>query len=126
MERRRKTHRFFRQRRQSLYLTLADKSRLQQIADAPRTVRSPITNGRRKAIIWRSVADRASNNGGVFKSVYIYDVNANKLNRVTDPMFNSYNPAFDPSGDYLYFLSDREFAPQISRANLISRPIARR
>ena len=29
-------------------------------------------------------------------------------------MFNSYNPAFDPSGDYLYFLSDREFAPQIS------------
>ncbi|MGI9035573.1 MAG: S41 family peptidase [Pyrinomonadaceae bacterium] len=41
-------------------------------------------------------------------------MNANKVNRVTDPMFNSYNPTFDPSGDYLYYLSDREFAPQIS------------
>ena len=28
--------------------------------------------------------------------------------------FNSYNPAWDPQGNYLYFLSDREFAPQIS------------
>jgi tricorn protease-like protein len=32
-------------------------------------------------------------------------------------MFSSFNPAFDPSGDYLYFLSNREFAPQISGAD---------
>ena len=37
-----------------------------------------------------------------------------KLRRVTDDYFNSYNPAWDPQGNYLYFLSDREFAPQIS------------
>ena len=30
-------------------------------------------------------------------------------------MFNAYNPAWDPQGNYLYFLSDREFAPQISQ-----------
>ena len=30
-------------------------------------------------------------------------------------MFNAYNPAWDPQGDYIYFLSDREFAPQISQ-----------
>jgi tricorn protease len=29
-------------------------------------------------------------------------------------MFNAYGPAWDPQGNYLYFLSDREFAPQIS------------
>ncbi|MBV9961433.1 MAG: PDZ domain-containing protein [Parafilimonas sp.] len=49
-----------------------------------------------------------------FNSVYIYDVKNYKLHQVTDSMFNSYNPTFDPSGDYLYYLSDREFAPLIS------------
>jgi tricorn protease len=29
-------------------------------------------------------------------------------------MFNSQSPAWDPQGNYLYYLSDREFAPQIS------------
>ncbi|MBS1794344.1 MAG: PD40 domain-containing protein [Acidobacteria bacterium] len=49
-----------------------------------------------------------------FSQVVIYDV-ANGVQRVvTDPLFNSYNPVFDPSGEYLYYLSDREFAPQIS------------
>ncbi|MDQ4122654.1 MAG: S41 family peptidase [Acidobacteriota bacterium] len=89
-------------------LTVADK-RLQQIADAPR--------GQVLDYEWSPKGNYlafsyAGENG--FQSVYIYDVNANKLNRVTDPMFASFNPAFDPSGDYLYFLSNREFAPQIS------------
>lgn len=94
-------------------LTLADKS-LKQIFDAP--------NGQINDYEWSpkgnylafSMTDRpASNNGGA-NSVYVYDIANAKLNRVTDPMFNSYNPVFDPSGDYLYYLSDREFAPQIS------------
>ncbi|MCP3859226.1 MAG: hypothetical protein GY704_06210, partial [Phycisphaeraceae bacterium] len=29
-------------------------------------------------------------------------------------MFNEFNPAWDPEGNYLFYLSDREFAPQIS------------
>ena len=91
-------------------LTLADK-RLQQIADAPR--------GQTTDYEWSPKGNYlafsyAGTNG--FSSVYIYDVVNNKLNRVTDPMFSSFNPAFDPSGDYLYFLSNREFAPQISGA----------
>ena len=61
-----------------------------------------------------SMNDKAASNNGGYNSVYVFDVANNKLNRVTDPMFNSYNPTFDPSGDYLYYLSDREFAPQIS------------
>jgi tricorn protease len=89
-------------------VTVADK-KMQQIADAPR--------GQVQDYEWSPkgnyLAFSYSGENG-FQSVYIYDVNANKLNRVTDPMFGAFNPAFDPSGDYLYFLSNREFAPQIS------------
>ena len=93
--------------------TFADKS-LKQIVDA--------ANGQINDYEWSpkgnylafSMNDKAASNNGGYSSVYVYDVNAGKLNRVTDPMFNSQNPTFDPSGDYLYYLSDREFAPQIS------------
>ncbi len=89
-------------------LNVADK-RLLQIADAPR--------GQVNDYEWSPKGNYltfsySGTNG--FSSVYIYDAVNNKLNRVTDAMFNAFNPAFDPSGDYLYFLSDREFAPQIS------------
>jgi tricorn protease len=91
-------------------LTVANKQ-LTQIADAPR--------GQVNDYEWSPKGNflafsYAGANG--FSSVYIYDTVNNKLNRVTDPMFSSFNPAFDPSGDYLYFLSNREFAPQISGA----------
>lgn len=93
--------------------TFADKS-LKQIADA--------ANGQIFDYEWSpkgnflafSMNDRPASNNAGFNSVYVFDVNQNKLNRVTDPMFTAYNPTFDPSGDYLYYLSDREFAPQIS------------
>ena len=93
--------------------TFADKS-LKQIVDA--------ANGQINDYEWSpkgnylafSMNDKAASNNGGYSSVYVYNVNQNKLNRVTDPMFNSQNPTFDPSGDYLYYLSDREFAPQIS------------
>lgn len=48
------------------------------------------------------------------RSIYIYSLRDDKLVRVTDELFNEYEPAWDPEGRYLYFLSDREFAPQIS------------
>ena len=93
--------------------TFADKT-LKQIVDA--------ANGQIGDYEWSpkgnylafSMNDKAASNNGGYSSVYVYDVMNNKLSRVTDPMFNSYNPTFDPSGDYLYYLSDREFAPQIS------------
>ena len=94
-------------------LTLADK-KVMQIADSP--------NGQINDYEWSpkgnylafSMNDKPASNNSGFNSVYVYDVNQNKLNRVTDPMFNAQNPTFDPSSDYLYYLSDREFAPQIS------------
>ncbi|HWP44048.1 MAG TPA: S41 family peptidase, partial [Blastocatellia bacterium] len=49
-----------------------------------------------------------------FLSVYVWSAGDGRLRRVTDEMFNEYNPAWDPQGNYLFYLSDREFAPQIS------------
>jgi tricorn protease len=49
-----------------------------------------------------------------FGSVYIWNPGDGQAHRLTDEMFDSANPAWDPKGDYLYFLSDHEFAPLIS------------
>ena len=94
-------------------LTLADKS-LKQIADSPNGQINDYEWSPKGNFLAFSMNDQPASNGSGFSSVYVYDVNAGKLNRVTDPMFNSSNPTFDPSGDYLYYLSEREFAPQIS------------
>jgi tricorn protease len=96
-------------------LTLADR-RLQQIADAPNGQVTDYKWSPRGNYLAFSMTGRPGSNVAGISSVYIYDVAGGRLHRVTDPLFSSYNPAFDPSGDYLYFLSDREFAPQISRA----------
>lgn len=94
-------------------LTLADKS-LKQITDAPNGQITDYEWSPKGNYLAFSMNDKPASNNGGFSSVYIYDVVNSKLNRVTNAMFNSYNPTFDPSGDYLYYLSDREFAPQIS------------
>ncbi len=94
-------------------LTLADKS-LKQIVDAPNGQITDYEWSPKGNYLTFSMNDKPASNNGGFNSVYVYDVVNSKLNRVTDAMFNSYNPTFDPSGDYLYYLSDREFAPQIS------------
>ncbi len=93
--------------------TFADKS-LKQIVDAANGQIGDYEWSPKGNFLAFSMNDKAASNNGGYNSVYIYDVGNNKLNRVTDPMFNSQNPTFDPSGDYLYYLSDREFAPQIS------------
>lgn len=49
-------------------------------------------------------------------AVYVWNSADNKNTRVTPELFNANTPAFDPSGSYLYFLSDREYAPLISSA----------
>jgi len=93
--------------------TFADKS-LRQIADSPNGQVNDYEWSPKGNFLAFSMNDKPASNNGGFNSVYVYDVVSNKLNRVTDTMFNAQNPTFDPSGDYLYYLSDREFAPQIS------------
>jgi tricorn protease len=49
-------------------------------------------------------------------AIYIWNSSDNKNTRVTPIMFDSGSPAWDPSGNYLYFVSSREYAPQISNS----------
>jgi tricorn protease len=49
-----------------------------------------------------------------FDSLYIWSVADGQLRRVTDGMFDEFNPAWDPEGNFLYYISRREYAPQVS------------
>jgi tricorn protease len=49
-----------------------------------------------------------------FRSLYLWSVDDPVVRRVTGSHFSEWGPAWDPKGRYLYYLSDRQFAPQIS------------
>ncbi|MBP2681708.1 MAG: peptidase, partial [Candidatus Krumholzibacteriota bacterium] len=48
-----------------------------------------------------------------FNSLYIWSASDKKLHRVTDELFTENEPVWDPAGNYLYYMSDREYAPRI-------------
>ena len=91
-------------------VTLADRKMI-EIADS--------TRGQIRDYLWSPrgnyIAFSMSGAGNGFSSVYVWNAADNKVRRVTDEMFNAVNPAWDPQGNYLYFISDHEFAPQISQ-----------
>lgn len=91
-------------------VTLADKRQV-EVADTPR--------GQIRDYAWSPrgnyLAFSMATNGNGFSSIYIWNAADGKVQRVTNDMFNSFNPVWDPQGSYLFFLSDREFAPQISQ-----------
>jgi tricorn protease len=90
-------------------VTLADRKMI-EIVDSPRGQIRDYVWSPRGAFLAFSMAATES---GV-SHVYIWSAAENKLHRVTDENFNSGNPVWDPQGNYLYFISNREFAPQIS------------
>lgn len=51
--------------------------------------------------------DKAQASG--FSTVYLYSLADKKITQVTSDLTNSYASQFDPDGNYLYFLSDRDF-----------------
>ncbi|HXV15375.1 MAG TPA: S41 family peptidase [Gemmatimonadaceae bacterium] len=51
---------------------------------------------------------------GVSQSVYVWTGKDGGVHRVTGPTFNEYSPAWDPSGNFIYYLSDRDYQPQLS------------
>jgi len=48
-----------------------------------------------------------------FRSIYIWSAGDGQTRRVTGPNFNEQEPVWDPNGKFLYYLSDRMYAPQI-------------
>jgi tricorn protease len=89
-------------------LTLADR-KVVEIADSARgQIRDYVWSPRGNFLAFTMA------NQNQFNSVQIWSLADGQLHRVTDESFNSYNPAWDPQGNYLYYLSDREFTPQLS------------
>jgi tricorn protease len=82
---------------------------LRQIVDAPRgQVRDYVWSPRSHFLAF----SMAGANG--FNAVYIWSEKDGQVRRVTDELFNAQNPAWDPEGHDLFYLSDRTFAPLIS------------
>jgi len=91
-----------------LYVIDVDTKRKREVADEPQGQVFDYTWSANGGYLAFSLSDR---NG--FTSIYIYSLADGELHRVTGAMFNEFSPAWDPQGDYLYYLSDREFAPQV-------------
>ena len=89
-------------------LTLADR-KITEVTDSPRGQIRDYTWSPRGNFLAFTMA-----NQNQFSSVFIWSATDGQLRRVTDDFFNSYSPTWDPEGNYLYYLSDREFAPQLS------------
>src|SRR5882724_6313213 len=90
-------------------VTLTDRKMI-EIVDSPRgQIRDYAWSPRGNFLAFSMAATES----GV-SHVYIWSAVENKLLRVTDENFNSVSPVWDPQGNYLYFISNREFAPQIS------------
>jgi tricorn protease len=90
-------------------VTVTDR-KLVEVVDSPRNQVRDHTWSPRGNYLAFSMATTGSG----FSSVYVWSAGDGKVRRVTEGTFNAYNPAWDPQGNYLYYLSDREFAPQIS------------
>ncbi len=57
---------------------------------------------------WLAYARGLDNRNG---AVFLYDTQAGQLHQVTSGYYADFQPAFDPDGNYLYFLSNRTFRP---------------
>ncbi len=57
------------------------------------------------------VYSRPEENGA--NIIRVWDSKREKVHSITDDYFNSFSPAFDPEGKYLYFLSDRISNPYL-------------
>ncbi|MDH3784457.1 MAG: PDZ domain-containing protein, partial [Acidobacteriota bacterium] len=49
------------------------------------------------------------NDASQFSSVYVHDLESGDKHRLTDEFTNDYQPVFGGKGDFLYFLSDRDY-----------------
>jgi tricorn protease len=54
------------------------------------------------------------NNEAGISRIHIWSVADGALRQVTSDHFDSYNPSWNPNGDYLFYISERFYAPQIS------------
>ncbi len=91
-------------------LTVADK-KLVEVADSKRGKVQDYTWSPKGNYLAFTMQDDIS-----AASIYIWSSKDSQLRRVTSGVFSEFNPAWDPQGNYLFYLSTREYAPLISNA----------
>jgi tricorn protease len=89
-------------------LTMSDR-RLTEIADDPRGQIQDYTWAPRGGHLAFSMADPRG-----ARAIHVWSAGDGRVRKVTEGFFSEYGPAWDPDGNYLYYLSAREFAPQLS------------
>ena len=90
-------------------LTVADK-KLQKVARE--------TRGQVNDYAWSpggSYLSFSLSHPSEFNSIRVWGAADGAIHQVSSEMFDSYEPAWDPDGNYLYFFSEHEYAPQQSR-----------
>ncbi|MCF7885643.1 MAG: PDZ domain-containing protein [Candidatus Marinimicrobia bacterium] len=60
---------------------------------------------------WLTYSHGGENQNGI---IFLYNTEKDKLHQLTTQYYDDADPAFDPSGKYLYFLSNRHFSPEYS------------
>jgi tricorn protease len=92
-----------------LWVLTMEGRRLTEVADDPRGWVGDYVWSPRGNHLAFSLADHR----GV-RAISIWSAGDGQARQVTDGFFGEWNPAWGASGDYLYYLSSREYAPQIS------------
>jgi tricorn protease len=57
----------------------------------------------------------SAGDSNTFRSLYVWSQADGQARRVTDEQWSEREPVFSRDGQYLYYLSEREFAPQLSQ-----------
>ena len=90
-------------------LTLDDKKTVEVARDH---------NGRLRDYVWSHdgghLAFTLTNLNGL-RSLYVWSAGDAQVHRVTSDLFNLGDPAWDPDGNYLYYIADHDFQPALSQ-----------
>jgi tricorn protease len=54
-------------------------------------------------------------NPNSFSSIYIWSAASGEVHRITSDLFDAGDPAWDPDGNYLYYIAAHDFQPEISQ-----------
>ncbi len=94
-----------------LYVYSFEDKKLNEIAHAPTGgIRDYVWSPRGNYLAW------SAGNLNNTNSLYIWGARDGQVRKITDPLWSAYNPAWDPDGNSLFYLSDRDYAPIISGA----------
>jgi tricorn protease len=90
-----------------IYIVDVGTKRRTEVADEPQGQNTSYEWSPHGGYLAFTLSDR---NG--FGSIYIYSLADERLHRVTGEMFNEYSPEWDREGNYLFYLSNRNYVPQ--------------